>query len=232
MESVAALKTRLITACRILDSEGVADELGHFSARCAESGGVWINGKVSPGQATTKDLVLLDLDGRRLAGTAEPAAESVLHLAVYRRRPDVKAVVHTHSPMIVTLSIAGAQLRTVENQGASVIGARAPLFEKYGLVDNMAAAEEVAETLGDHSICVLKSHGSIVAGASVEEVCVWALWAEKAARYQYQAMLLGEPHWYPESDIARMAAQQLKGKGHTRTWNYYSWKVSKKEIEP
>jgi len=134
--------------------------------------------------------------------------------------------------MIVTLSIAGAELRTVENQGASVIGARAPVFEKYGLVDNFALAEEVADVLGHHNICVLKSHGDIVAGKSIEEVCVWALWAEKAARYQYQAMLLGEPHWYPEGEIDKMARQQLKGKGHVRTWNYYQWKVSKKETRP
>ena len=63
-------------------------------------------------------------------------------------------------------------------------------------------------------------------GGSIEEVCVWTAWAEKAARMQYQAMLLGEPQWYPEEEIAKMIEQQRKGKGHVRTWNYYRWKVT------
>jgi ribulose-5-phosphate 4-epimerase/fuculose-1-phosphate aldolase len=226
MENLQELKEKLITACRILDREGIMDELGHFSVRCPERGGVLINGKVSPGQAQEEDIILLDLDGNRLEGDLEPASESPLHLAVYQRRPDVTAIAHTHSPMIVTLSIAGVTLRTVENQGASVIGRGAPVFEKYGLVDSFELAHEVAETLGSHNICVLKSHGNIVVGGSIEEVCVSTMWAEKGARYQYQAMLLGEPHWYPEGEIEKMKQQQLRGKGYVRTWNYYKWKVT------
>jgi L-ribulose-5-phosphate 4-epimerase len=224
MERGPELKKKLITACRILDSEGVMDELGHFSARCPERGGVWINGKVSPGQAGEDDIILLDLEGNQLEGDLEPASESPLHLAVYQKRPDVMAIAHTHSPMIVTLSIAGVPLRTVENQGASIIGPGVPLFEKYGLVDSFSLGYEVAEALGPHKMCILKSHGNIVVGGSIEEACVMALWAEKAARYQYRAMLLGEPQIYPENEIEKMKKQQLRGKGHVRTWNYYRWK--------
>ena len=227
METLPELKEKLITACQILDREGVMDELGHFSVRCPEKGGVLINGKVSPGQATAKDIVLLDLDGNKLEGDLEPASESPLHLAVYQKRLDVMAIAHTHSPMVVTLSIAGIPLRTVENQGASVIGKQAPVFEKYGLVDSFELGNEVAEAMGDHNFCVLKSHGNLVAGGSIEEVCVYAIWGEKSAHYQYQAMLLGEPHWYPEEKLERMVEQQLKGKGHIRTWNYYKWKVTR-----
>ena len=226
MGAISELKETLITACRILDREGIMDELGHFSVRCPEKKGILMNGKVSPGQVTNKDLILLDLEGNKLEGDLEPASESPLHLALYQKRPDVMAVVHTHSPMVVTLSIAGVQLRTVENQGASIIGRGAPVFEKYGLIDSFQLGYQVAETMGSHNICVLKSHGNIVAGGSIEEVCVWALWAEKSARYQYQAMLLGEPHWYPEGELEKINQQQRMGKGHVRTWNYYRWKLT------
>ncbi len=226
MENLRELKERLITACRILDSMGVMDELGHFSVRCPEKGGVLINGKVSPGQAREDDIILLDLSGNKLEGDLEPASESPLHLAVYQKRPDVMAIAHTHSPMVVTLSIAGVMLRTVENQGASIIGTGAPVFEKYGLVDSFELGYEVAEVMGSHNFCVLKSHGNLVAGGSIEEVCVYAIWAEKSACYQYQAMLLGEPHWYPEGELEKMKQQQLRGKGYVRTWNYYKWKVT------
>jgi L-fuculose-phosphate aldolase len=226
MENLRELKQKLVTACRILDSEGIMDELGHFSVRCPQRDGVLINGKVSPGQAREEDIILLDLDGNKLEGDLEPASESPLHLAVYQKRPDVMSIAHTHSPMVTTLSIAGVQLRTVENQGASVIGRGAPVFEKYGLVDSFELAYEVADALGSHTICVLKSHGNIVVGESIEKVCVLTIWAEKSARYQYQAMLLGEPHWYPEGEIEKMNQQQLRGKGHVRTWHYYKWKVT------
>jgi len=202
------------------------DELGHFSARCPEKNGILINGSVSPGQAREQDLIVLDLQGNRLEGELEPASEIPLHLAVYRKRPDVMAIAHTHSPMVVTLSIAGIPIRPVENQGASIIGTRAPVFEKYGLVDSFALGYEVAETMGPQNICILKSHGNIVVGGNIEEVCVWSIWAEKAARYQYQAMLLGEPHWYPEEDLEKIRLQVRKGKAHMRTWHYYSWKLT------
>ena len=166
-------------------------------------------------------------DGNKLAGSLEPASESPLHLAVYQKRPDVMAIAHTHSPMVVTLSIAGVPLRTVENQGASVIGKEAPVFEKYGLVDSFELGRELAQVMGSHNFCVLKSHGNLVAGKSIEEVCVHAIWGEKAARYQYQAMLLGEPHWYPEKEIEKMIQQQIRGKGFVRTWNYYKWKITR-----
>jgi len=226
MEAISELKETLITACHILDEQGMMDELGHFSVRCPEKGGVLINGKVSPGQATEDDIVLLDLEGNKLEGEREAASESPLHLAVYQRRPDVMAVAHTHSPMTVTLSIAGVALRPVENQGASVFGPSVPVFEHYGLINSFELAHCVADALGDQNLCVLKSHGNIVVGGSVEEVCVWTMWAEKAARYQYQAMLLGEPQWYPEIEIDKMVKQQLEGKGHIRTWNYYKWKLT------
>ncbi|MBW2000213.1 MAG: class II aldolase/adducin family protein [Deltaproteobacteria bacterium] len=228
MDDVSELKKRLVTACRILDSEGVMDELGHFSVRCPEKDGIYINGKVSPGQAREEDIILLDLEGNKLEGDLEPASESPLHLAVYQKRPDVMSIAHTHSPMVVTLSIAGVPLRTVENQGACVIGKEAPVFEKYGLVDSFDLGYEVAERLGEKKICVLKSHGNIVVGSSIEETCVFALWAEKSARYQYQALLLGEPHWYPENELGKMMQQMVKGKGHVRTWNYYKWKIENK----
>ena len=74
MERLAELKANLITACHILDRKGVMDEHGHFSVRCPEKGGVLINGKVSPGRATEADIILLDLDGNKLEGEAEPAS--------------------------------------------------------------------------------------------------------------------------------------------------------------
>ena len=85
MEALPELKEKLITACQILDREGIMDELGHFSVRCPEKGGVLINGKVSPGQATEKDIVLLDLDGNKL-GVHQGTGGGPLQDTIRRRR--------------------------------------------------------------------------------------------------------------------------------------------------
>jgi ribulose-5-phosphate 4-epimerase/fuculose-1-phosphate aldolase len=222
------LTTDLLTACRILDHEGIMDELGHFSARIPGEDRVLINGKISPGQAVEEDIILLDLDGNKLDGRLEAAKEIPLHLSVYQRRPDVMAIAHTHSPMIVALSAAGVQLRAMDNLGATAFGRIAPMFEEYGLVDNFDMGYRIVDVMGSAGIVVLKGHGNLVAGGSIEETCISAIWAEKAAGLQAQAMVLGEPHWFPEREAEKVRNQVIAGKAYLRAWNYYCWRLDKK----
>jgi L-fuculose-phosphate aldolase len=225
MDTLGKLKQNLVTACRILDAEGIMDELGHFSVRTPDGNGVLMNGKVSPGQATESDMVQLDLNGNKLDGKLEPPKEIPLHLAVYQRRPDVVAVAHTHSPTIVALSIAAVKLQAVDNLGAATLGEAVPVFEEYGLVDTFDMANRMVDAMGSHSMIVLKSHGNLVTGRSVEEVCISALWAEKSARLQYQAMAVGTPQWYPKKEINKIRKQMSAGKGYERAWSYYRWRL-------
>ncbi|MFH1489833.1 MAG: class II aldolase/adducin family protein, partial [Pseudomonadota bacterium] len=190
MGLLVELKEKLVTACRILDTEGIMDELGHFSARTGKEDHVLMNGKVSPGQATEEDMVLLDFDGKKIEGKIEPAKEIPLHLSVYQRRPDVMAIAHTHSPTVVALSMAGVPLRAMENLGATIYGTEVPVYEEYGLVDNFEMGHRIVDAMGSSDIIVLKGHGNIVTGKSIEEACITALWVEKTARLQYQAMLV------------------------------------------
>ena len=221
------LKQEVVTACQILDREGVLDELGHFSARVPGQDLVVMNGRISPGRTTVEDLVVLDLQGNQIEGRLPPAKEIPLHLAVFQQRPDVMAVAHTHSATVVALSIARATLRAVDNLGAAVFGQEAPVFTEYGLVDNFEMAARMAEALGSSSVLVMKGHGNVVAGRSVRETCVYSVWAEKAAQLQYKAMLLGEPEWYPAADIEKVQEQMAAGKGYDRAWDYFVWRLDR-----
>lgn len=226
MDIIAELKQKLVTACRILDKEKIMDELGHFSVRLPDKHRVLMNGRISPGQAREESLIILDLDGKKIEGELEPPSEIPLHLALYKKREDVMAVAHTHSPTIVTLSITGVKLRAVDNLGATIFGSEVPLYEEYGLVDTFDMGQRIADAMGSHNMIVLKGHGNIVTGKSIEDSCVLAIWAEKSARLQYQAMLIGEPHWYPEKEIGKIQRQVSGGKAYERAWNYYLWKLS------
>lgn len=225
MDTIRELIQTLVTACRILDAEGIMDELGHFSARSPDGNQVLMNGKVSPGQATQDDIVHLDLNGNKIEGKSEPAKEVPLHLAVYQKRPDVMAIAHTHSPTIVALSIAGVKLQAVDNLGATTFGEAAPLFEEYGLVDTFDMGYRIADAMGSHNVIVLKGHGNLVTGGSIQEACVSAIWAEKSALLQYQSMTIGKPQWYPKKEISKIKEQVAAGKAYDRAWNYYRWRL-------
>jgi len=221
------LKAEIITACQILEREGIFDELGHFSARVPGQDLVWMNGKISPGRATPDDLVLLDLDGNKLDGRLPAAKEIPLHLAVYRRRPDVMALAHTHSPTVVALSITRATLRAVDNLGATTFGVEAPMFEELGLVDNFEMGLRMADAMGPASVLVLKGHGNIVVGRSIPEACVGAIWTEKAARLQYQASVLGPPEYFPTDEVSAVRKQVTEGRAFERAWDYYVWRLGR-----
>lgn len=227
MKSNQELVTNLLTACRILDREGIMDELGHFSVRVPGKDHVLINGKISPGQATEEDIILLDLDGNKLEGRLEAAKEIPLHLSVYQRRADVMAIAHTHSATIVALSASGIRLRAMDNLGATAFGHSAPMFEELGLVDTFDMGYRIVDVMGSSSIVVLKGHGDLVAGGSIAETCISAIWAEKAAALQAQAMLLGEPHWFSQADAEKVRNQVIAGKAYLRAWDYYRWRLNK-----
>jgi len=228
VSDIESAKKLLVRACRILDAEGIMDELGHFSARTADGGKVLMNGKISPGQTTEEDLVLLDLQGNKLHGRLDPAKEIPLHLAVYQRRPHVMALAHTHSATIVGLSVAGVLLQAVDNLGATTFGESVPLFEEYGLVDTFDMGNRIVDAMGSHNMIILKGHGNLIAGQSIEEVCVSAIWAEKAARLQFQAMSLGTVHPYPKGELSKIRKQVSGGKAFERAWNYYSWRLERR----
>ena len=113
----------------------------------------------------------------------------------------------------------------MDNLGATAFGREAPMFHEYGLVDNFDMGYRIVDAMGSAGTVVLKGHGNLVTGGSIQEACVSAIWAEKSARLQYQAMLLGEPHWFPEEEVEKIHRQVTEGKAFQRTWNYYRWRL-------
>jgi ribulose-5-phosphate 4-epimerase/fuculose-1-phosphate aldolase len=218
------LKETYLAVCEILDREGVLDELGHVSVRLPGGDRVLTFGKVSPAQGRDKDFIVLDLEGNRLQGTCEPANERFLHLGIYKARPDVQAIAHTHSPTVISLSAAGRVLRPVENLGAVAYGAECPVFTELGLVDNFPMAGRVAKTLGQGKSAVLLGHGNVVVAGDLEEVCVLALWAEKSARLLHSALCVGSPRYIPADQVDAVARQVIAGKAVSRVWRYHCWK--------
>jgi ribulose-5-phosphate 4-epimerase/fuculose-1-phosphate aldolase len=159
------MRENIALACRLMIECGLKPS--HVSARVPDSDSILI--RTRGGGTTSDHVVLVDLDGKRLAGEGEAPIELPLHTEIYRRRPDVRAVLHTHQPHAVRLGDGGA--------------GETPLYPSSDQITTAERGREVAQLLGGESTIHLWRHGMAFAGRSIEEVVdLAAALEERAAR--------------------------------------------------
>jgi len=210
----ADLRRTLVLANRILYRQGVVDGFGHVSARDpAHAGRFLLSRSLAPGRVTRDDLMKFDLDGNALDGDARaPYLERFIHGEIYRARPDVAAVVHSHSPSVIPFGAVRRPLRPLYHM-SSFIGAASAIFEIRDvagdtdlLIRDRPLGAALARALGDSSVVLMRGHGSTVVGGSVEEAVFRAVYTEINARLQAQALTLGDPVFLSEGEAARATA--------------------------
>jgi ribulose-5-phosphate 4-epimerase/fuculose-1-phosphate aldolase len=181
-------------AVRILNSLDLMDMNGHVSARGAVRETMWINSRrASRSSLGAADVVAVDVaTGATIGDGDAPPSEFHIHREIMLGRPDVGGIVHSHPDFVVTLSIAGHALKPVTGVG-SFLPESVPVFDDASLVNTGARGAAVAQALGDAPAIVLRGHGLVVVGATVEEAVARCVCAEANARMQYQASLLGDP---------------------------------------
>lgn len=213
-EPVGELKLVLAEACRILARAGLAEDiLGHVSARSPEGGGVLVRSR-SPQErgllfTTPADIHEVGAKDDALPQGYRAPNEFPIHSQVLKVRPDAAAVVHAHSPAVVACELAGLDLRPIV--GAYNIPAMRmasegiPVYPRGLLINNDSLGAEVAAALGDRPACVLRGHGVVTVGESVEQAVVRALNLEILARMTLDADRPGVvPPVIPEEDIRAM----------------------------
>jgi len=181
----------LATCCRILAAEGHESGLaGQVTAR-AEKPGTWWTLEFGYGfdEATTNRMVLVDEDLKPLSG-GRPNPGVRFHVWVYNKRPDVKAIVHTHAPHASALAATGTPLKTIHMDSAMLHGtAHLPDWPGVPVADDEGRI--ISGALGSAKTILLANHGLLAAGASVEEATYLAVFFERAARMQLLAMAAG-----------------------------------------
>ena len=197
----AVLLRDLATANRILFKQGVVDGFGHVSARHDKHADRFLLARnMAPGLVSESDIVTFDFDGRALdANDRAVYLERFIHAEIYRARPDVMAVVHSHSMAVVPFSIVkGVPFRAVCHMGG-FIGICAPIFEIRDiagdasdlLIRNSALGAGVARSLGDGNVVLMRGHGSTVVGDRLKQAVFRAVYTENNAKLQAEAMRLG-----------------------------------------
>jgi ribulose-5-phosphate 4-epimerase/fuculose-1-phosphate aldolase len=229
------LVEQLVYANRILYDQGILDAFGHVSVRDDKNPNHFLLSRsIAPVLVTSKDILEYDLAGAPLnAGDRKSYLERFIHAAIYRARPDVIAVVHSHSPSVIPFGITGTALRPVYHMSA-FLGTGAPIFdirEAAGTTDMLVSdnklGDALAKTLGNGCVALLRGHGAVVTGTSIEQVVFRAYYTEMNARLQTQAMGLGPVTYLSPAEAAKASAAldaQL-----TRAWDLWKARIGKIE---
>ena len=204
MKKIAAspgLIEDLVAGSRILAREGVLDAYGHISARSDKRPDRFIMSRSrAPALVTAADLMELNADSEPPAGDQRKGfIERYIHGEIYRSRPDVMAVVHSHAPSVIPFGVTKTRLRPIYHMG-SFLWSGAPVWDIRKvrddndiLVRDRPLGSSLAEALGSCSCVLMRGHGMTVVGDGVQEVVFRAIYTEMNARLQLQAESLEGP---------------------------------------
>jgi len=228
MSTVASPFDELVTANRILAREGVVDAFGHVSIRHPGHPNRYCLSRArAPECIEPDDIMEFTLEGAAIdAAGRKPYAERYIHGAVYEARPDVRAVIHNHSPTVIPFAITGTPLRPVMHMCASM-GGDVPVWDSrtsFGdtnlLVTAMPMARDLAAALGDRPVALMRGHGCVVAGGSLREVVFNAIYLQLNADLQLKASALGEITFLSDGEIAAVMRTRSTFT-FERAWEYW-----------
>jgi L-ribulose-5-phosphate 4-epimerase len=150
-----------------------------------------------------ENMVIVDLDGAVVEGDLKPSSDTATHLYIYRHRPDVNGVVHTHSTYATAFAALGRPIPIVLTSMGDEFGGLVPCGG-FALIGSEAIGEVVIEAIGDSPAVLLKNHGVFTIGKNGEAAVKSAVMLEDAAHTVWVALLLGQPDVIPDEDVARL----------------------------
>ena len=195
-----ALIEDLVAGSRILADQGVLDAYGHISVRSDKRPDHFLMSRSrAPALMTAADVMELGPDSEAVSDKRKGFIERYIHGEIYRTRPDVMVVVHSHSPSVIPFGVTRTKLRPIYHMG-SFLWSGAPVWdirtvrqENDLLVRDRPLGAALAGALGKCNCVLMRGHGMTVVGASVQEAVFRAVYTEMNARLQLQATQLEGP---------------------------------------
>ncbi len=228
-----ALIEDLVAANRILVAEGVLDAYGHVSIRHPSNPNRYLLSRsLAPILVTADDIIEYDLDSVPVDAKGRTSVlERFIHGEIYKARPDVRAVIHSHSPAVIPFGITQVPMRPVYHQSTFLYGG-VPVWEIRDvdspdaaalLVRNVALGKSLAASLGDRPVALMRGHGNVVVGPDVQTAVRYAVYTEVNARLQAIALGLGGPINYISAEEA--AARAKAPNDFARAWALWKKKA-------
>ena len=206
--------SQIITAGRLLsDRQILAGSGGNLSIRLDAERILITRSGVAKGRMVEGDIVAVDLEGRPARGQGEPSSEMLMHLFVYRERPDVMACVHTHPPYATGFAVAGIPLSADVLPEVIVYVGEIPLTP-YASPGTDAVPKSLAPFIQNHNAFLLANHGLLTIGRTMEEAFNRHETVEQFARIMAVARQLGPVNHIPSEDFRRLAASRPESEQH------------------
>ncbi len=239
MSTLAGLEADLRIAATILEWES-GDIFGHVGVRLPDDAGIACKAfrPVSPEEADW--LVHFDFDAKKIGGNGSLPLEWPMYTEIFAARPDVTAIAHSHMPACIALSLAGRDISPVHLQSVKFVGT-IPTYPHPIHIKDRAEGGALATALGKAKAVVIRGHGVVSIGASIDEACMNNLYLERTAKILGLAQSLG--YTGPDADfIGQMIgsrgtlttgdeglAHRSARRGYSNEWLYYSHKISQGE---
>ena len=226
----------LAAASRILAEHEVVDGFGHVSMRHPASAERYlISRSLAPALVTPSDIVEYDLDSIACAENAPNGfLELFLHGEIYRARPDIGAIVHSHSPSVIPFGLVNVRMEACFHN-AAFLAEEVPVFdisEKFGATDMLvcdcAKASALASKMGESDVVLMRAHGVVAAGPRLEVAVFRAIYTEVNARILHwtRALAAGKPAAYLNAEEGVLADGPNQTAG-MRAWNL--WRTQARE---
>jgi L-fuculose-phosphate aldolase len=182
--------------------------LGNISVLVADNFMAVTPSGVDYDEMTPEDVPIVDFDNNLIEGRLQPSSECPMHIAIYKRKADARAIVHTHSPYATAFSIVGQPIPAIHYVVGRLGGAEIPLTAEYQLFGSDPLADQAVEALGDrYTGVLLRNHGAIAIGKNLSTAYSGALNIESMAELAYLAKGLGTARVLSETDIDQAIAQ-------------------------
>lgn len=199
-------RRQVLSAAREIAGSGmVIGTWGNVSARSQEVEGFVITPSgMDYANLTPEDMVVVDYDGQVVEGRFKPSGETPLHLSIYLARPDVRAIVHVHSPYATAFAVAGIPIPVILEETAQAIGHEIAVVP-YAITGSRKLGKHAVQTLGENGCAALLAHHGVVGcGSSVGEALRICYVTEQTAQVGLYARLLGPIKGLPETEVDRL----------------------------
>ena len=227
-----AIKQQLIVAGKVLVAQGQDDfTRGHISFRLPDDPNLFFMKAHSIGldEITMQNILTIDLEGNVVVGKARRHSEVYIHSEIFKARPDVNCVIHTHPTYSIALSATGRGLKCYSQPGALFYDALGTYTDTINLIRTHAMGAGVARSLGRGRAVLLKNHGVVVTGATIAEAVISTLMLENGAMVQLLVEAAGDPApEFSRADIEKLKAAISQPEQFTINYDYLARRIKQR----